>query len=303
MAKTYLFSVGPSTPAVRTIDPGETVELTVEGAFDDIDDIGAVPVPFTPECDGHPLAPIAGPIAVRGAEPGDSLAVTLRSLRPVGMGRNAIMRQFGVLHEEFTEPAIISCPVRDGKAWFGDRVGIPLYPNLGTLSTMPPEGYKPSYAGPYGGDFDQRDVGEGAIVHLPVMVPDALLFMADPHAVISDGIISGTGVECTTEVSAHVALNKRSSVDRPIIDHEDTVQILGFGPSVEAAMEDAARASVDFVAARTPLSRQEAYMLLGIIGDLRIGTSPRPTMAGRLIMAKEVLNSAGWDGQIAATAV
>lgn len=298
MDKTYLFSVGPSTPPVATISPGTEVELTVEGAFVDVQDIRDVPTPFTPESDGHPLAPIAGPIAVEGAEPGDSVIVELLDLRPEGAGVNAIMKNFGVLHEAFGEPAIIACPVRDGKAWFGDRVPIPLYPNLGTVSTMPPEGYKPSYAGKYGGDFDQRDVGVGARVHLPVMVPGALVFFADPHAVISDGIISGTGVECTTRLRARIELVKDSPIDRPILDHEDTVQILGFGPTVEAATEDASRASVAFVADRTTLSPQEAYMLLGIVGDLRIGTSPRPIMAARLIISKDVLRSAGWDGDV-----
>jgi hypothetical protein len=35
--------------------------------LDDVEDIRAVPTPFTPACYGHPLAPIAGPIIVRGA--------------------------------------------------------------------------------------------------------------------------------------------------------------------------------------------------------------------------------------------
>jgi hypothetical protein len=31
---------------------------------------------------------------------------------------------------------------------------------------MPPQGYKPSYAGAYGGDFDQKDAGQvaGALI-------------------------------------------------------------------------------------------------------------------------------------------
>jgi amidase len=300
--KTYLFEVTPNTPPVDTIDPGAVLELVVEGAFEDVDDITTVPTPFAPECEGHPLAPITGPIAVRGAAPGDSVAVTLLDLRPSGVGRNAILRKFGVLRDEFGEPAIIACPIRDGKAWFGDRIGIPLFPNLGTVSTMPPEGYKPSYAGVYGGDFDQRDVGVGSTVHLPVMVPGALVFMGDPHAVISDGIISGTGVECTTKARVKIDLAKNSPVDRPIIEHDNTVQIVGTGPSVEAATEDASRGAVDFVASRTELSRQEAYMLLGIVGELRVGTSPRPIMAARLIIDKDVLRAAGWDGNVLARA-
>ena len=125
-----------------------------------------------------------------------------------------------------------------------------------------------------------------------------MVFMADPHAAISDGIISGTGVECTTKVRARIELNKDSPVDRPIIEHDDTVQIVGTGPSAEAATEDASRGAVDFVSSRTGLSRRDAYMLLGIVGDVRVGTSPRPIMAARVIIDKEVLRSAGWNGDV-----
>ena len=300
--KTYLFEVATDTPPVDTIDPGAEIEVMVEGGLDDIDDIAAVPQPFTPEAEGHPLAAVTGPFAVRGAEPGDSVAVTLLELEPIGPGRNAIMRAFGVLAEEFGEPTIVACPIRDGKAWFADRIAIPLYPNLGTVSTLPPEGYKPSYAGAHGGDLDQRDVGVGDTVHLPVSVPGAMVFFADPHAAISDGVISGTGVECTARVRARIELHKNSPVDRPIIEHGDTVQIVGVGDSAEAATEDAARGAVDFVASRTGLSRRDAYMLLGIVGDVRIGTSPRPMMAGRVIIDKEVLRSAGWNGDVVSPA-
>lgn len=139
--------------------------------------------------------------------------------------------------------AIVSCPIRDGKAWFAGRVAIPLAPNLGTLSTMPPEGYRPSHAGPYGGDFDQRDVGVGARAHLPVMVEDALIFMADLHAAISDGIISGTGVECSTR--ARIELVKQSPVERPIFEQNGTVRIVGYGPSPRPTMAALASAGWD----------------------------------------------------------
>lgn len=61
---------------------------------------------------------------------------------------------------------------------------------------------------------------------------------------------------------------------------------------VEVATEDAARGAVDFVVAQTGLDRREAYMLLSIVGELRIGTSPRPVMAARLIVPRAVLAAA-----------
>lgn len=299
IAQVYLFSVTPQTPAIMTIDSGEIVELEVRGAFADVADIRDVPTPFTPECDGHPLAPIAGPIAVRGAEPGDAVMIDLLSITPFdGEGLTAILRDFGVLRREFPEPRALKCPVRDGKAWFADRIPLPLTPNLGTISTMPPEGYKPSYAGAYGGDFDQKDAGVGARVHLPVLVPGALVFFADPHASISDGIVTGTGVECTSTVRARITLTKRHRIRHPIIENKETVQFVGTGESVEAATEDATRHALEFVTANTTLAAEEAYMLLSIVGELRIGTSPRPVMAARLIVPRETLTAAGWSGKV-----
>ena len=97
----YLFSVNTRTPPTMTVDSGEEFTVEVRGAFDDIEDISAVPTPFTPACDGHPLAPITGPIVVRGAKPGDVVAIDLIELTPFGSGKSAILRDFGVLRREF----------------------------------------------------------------------------------------------------------------------------------------------------------------------------------------------------------
>lgn len=93
---------------------------------------------------------------------------------------------------------------------------------------------------------------------------------------------------------ARIDLNKDTQLDQPIIELADTIRILGWGASVEAATEDASRGAVDFVAKRTGLSREGAYMLLlGITGALRLGTSPRPMMCARLIIPRQVLEKAG----------
>ena len=143
----YLYSVNVNTRPTMTVASGEIFTIEVRGAFDDVRDIKAVPTPFTPACEGHPLTPITGPIVVRDAQPGDAVLIDLLSLRPHGIGKSAILRNFGVLRKEFPEPLAIASPIRDDTALFGDHVPIKLNPNLGTVSTMPTEGYKPSYAG------------------------------------------------------------------------------------------------------------------------------------------------------------
>jgi hypothetical protein len=39
-------------------------------------------------------------------------------------------------------------------------------------------------------------------------------------------------------------------------------------------------------------------MLLSIISELRVGTSPRPLMATRLIVPDEPLRAAVWNGEL-----
>jgi acetamidase/formamidase len=70
--------------------------------------------------------------------------------------------------------------------------------------------------------------------------------------------------------------------------------LVAVGPSVEEATEDAARGAIDFTVARTSLDRAKAYMLLSIIGELRVGT----VMATRLIVPEEQLRAAGWKGEL-----
>lgn len=61
---------------------------------------------------------------------------------------------------------------------------------------------------------------------------------------------------------------------------------------VRRESEDAARAAVDYTVARTGMDRREACMLLSIVGELRIGTSPRPMMAARLIIPRAIIAAA-----------
>jgi acetamidase/formamidase len=125
-----------------------------------------------------------------------------------------------------------------------------------------------------------------------------LVFFGDPHAAISDGIITGTGIECSMNVRERINLLKNRALERPIIAQGGAVHFVGVGPSVEEATKDSARRAVEFTVARTGLSREEAYMLLSIIGELRVGTSPRPVMATRLIVPEEPLRAAGWSGEL-----
>jgi len=287
----YLMDAKPDTRPALRVASGEVVVVEVSEALVGVRDPSRLPTPFTDEAVGHPLGKITGPIFVEGAEPGDSLRVELLAMEVGEEGVTVILKNYGLLPKEFPGPAIRVSPIRDGMIHFGD-LRIPVRASLGTLSTMPEVLDHFGYAGPHGGDLDQNELRAGIICHLPVFVPGGLLFLADPHAIIGDGITCGTGLECDATVTLRVTVERPAFLDRPVIETADTLQVVGTAPSLEDAARDAARAAISYVTRATRLSPEEAYMLCSLVGDFKIGTSPRPVMAVRLVLPKAILAQA-----------
>lgn len=288
----YLMDAQPDTRPALTLAPGEVVVVEVAEGFAGIRDPARLPTPFTDEAVGHPLGKITGPIFVEGAQPGDSLRIELLAMEVGHEGVTAVMKNYGFLPKEFPGPLMRVSPIRDGFIHFGD-LRIPVRPSLGTLATMPEVLDHFGYAGPHGGDLDQNELRPGTICHLPVFRPGGLLFLADPHAIIGDGITCGTGLECDATVTLRVTVERPGFLDRPVIETGDTLQVVGTGPSLEEASRDAARAAIRYLTRTTRLSGEEAYMLCSLVGDFKIGTSPRPVMAVRIVLPKAILAQAG----------
>ena len=59
-----------------------------------------------PTLDFAKVNPVTGPIYVDGAEPGDALKVTIETFKPSGFGWTANIPGFGLLADQFTEPAL-----------------------------------------------------------------------------------------------------------------------------------------------------------------------------------------------------
>lgn len=50
-------------------------------------------------------------------------------------------------------------------------------------------------------------------------------------------------MECDARVRARILLDKGRPVQRPVIEVDDTVRVMGFGETVELATEDCERAA------------------------------------------------------------
>jgi amidase len=285
------FHFDPSHPPAIRVAPGEELEIEVVDAFGGERDIAKVPDPFTPEWEGHPTPPATGPVYVEGAEPGHTLVVDILEIRPGSEGVVAIQRNAGFLPERFPTPRMKRVPIKDGLVLF-DGLRIPVYPNFGTFSTTPATGGRAGIAGFHGGDLDQKPIAPGHRVYLPVFVPGALFGLGDPHAVISDGIACGTGVECAATARLRFEVLPRP-VARPRIETADALHIVGFGPDLDTAARDAIEQGIGYLTGEKGMDEEEAYMLLSLVGDLVIGTSPRPIMGVRVVIPKTILSQLG----------
>ncbi len=271
-------------PPVATVEPGATVLVETHDARGGrlLDQPPGRSFAL-PDPEPGRSNPLTGPIAVRGARPGDALTVridgievapvgwcgALAGVSPVAPGR--IPRSLGrtCAVEGATERLD---GARPASVRFADGVVLDAAPMVGCLGVAPADGAPGSIAaGRFGGNHDQRPVASGALVRLPVLVDEALLFVGDVHAAQGDGELSGFGLEIAATVTLTVDLEPGSAPDWPWVETADRVMVLTAAPTFEGARDAAVAAALDAIEAQLRLEPAEALVLLSLAGDLRIG--------------------------------
>jgi acetamidase/formamidase len=274
---TNVFS--PELPPVLSVDPGDTV---VVHSLDSSGHLERQKTPGEPtprmfgNRRGHCLA---GPIAVRGAEPGMALAVHLESLRPDGWGFTAagrgdtpLNRRLGMME---IDPAWLLWDL-DADAGTGTNQHghtVRLAPFLGVIGTPPAEPGEHSTTPPRifgGGNIDCRELVAGSTLFLPVTVPDGMLCVGDGHAAQGDGEVSGTAIEC--------GMTTRMTLDLETAPALPTAHALtpagritfGFDADLNEASAQALDAMLIWMTSLYGLDRATALALASTTVDLRV---------------------------------
>jgi acetamidase/formamidase len=262
------------------IDSGQTILLHARDASDEqihrnstADDVAGI--------DFSHVNPVSGPVFVKGAKPGDALAVEVIELRPSTWGWTAIIPGFGLLAEEFAEPwlRISEIDADRGIVRFSDRIALPLRPFPGTIGVAHAE------AGPHpilpptcwGGNLDTKHLTAGTVLLLPVGVEGALLSLGDTHAAQGDGEVCGTAIESAMDVVIRVSVRRQHQITAPQL-HVPSIGgatpgyhiCTGVGPDLMDAARDAVRAMITHLGERYGLEPEEAYALTSVACDLRI---------------------------------
>ena len=99
---------------VIEVDSGDTVVVETRDVSDN--QIGPDSTTETVAgLDWERVYPLAGPIAVRGAEPGDTLAIEILDIHTRGWGWTAILPELGLLTEDFPNAYLLCSLVVDLK--------------------------------------------------------------------------------------------------------------------------------------------------------------------------------------------
>ena len=275
--------------SVLEIDPGQTVVLetydartgTIQNNTDLLDH---------PHPDG--ANPATGPVYVRNTEPGDALVVEIEKIELAPEGFLAVKAGEGLLGHMAKSFATRIVQIKDGVVHFGN-LRLPANPMVGVIGTSPAgEGISTSFAGPHGGNMDNKYLTEKSRVYLPIYVPGALWSLGDVHGAMGDGEITFIGLEICAEVTVKVDVQKNAAPRRPLIETATHWITTGDHLDLGQAARIAAEEMVLLIQARTKLSFEEAYMLMSAAVDVQICQCCEPgefPTTARAVINKEIL--------------
>jgi len=276
-----------SLKPVLTIDSGDIVRLeTATGNPRYFEKLG-VPKDKIPaelyavyegvDNDGRGDHTLNGPIAIRGAEPGDSLEIRIRSVDVrLPIAGQGFVPNRGQLPEDFpyAKDHVVWIDVARKMILFAPGIEIPARPFWGVMAVAPPASMGRVPSGPpgvlFGGNLDNPDLGAGSTLYLPVQVPGALLSIGDGHAVQGQGEVSLSAVETSLKGEVQVILHKGQHLRGPRAETATHYMTIGLHADLDEAAKMATREMLDWIVQMKGLSRDDAYLLASAAMDLRV---------------------------------
>jgi acetamidase/formamidase len=249
---------------------------------------------------------VIGPVALENAQPGDVLKVEMISLVPrVPYGVISNRHGKGALPGEFPEnsgpqpgagaasPQLYNnvskfVPIKliNGK-WYGilsagegKEAHIPVAPFMGTMGVAPNVSGKPNSVPPgdYGGNLDIHYLTAGATLYLPVQVPGAMFFIADPHFAQGNGEVALTAIEGSLRTTLRFTVLKagdpaipaKDKLTGPFAETPEYWIAIGLDPDLNEAMKKATREAVRFLSEKLGMDRATALAYLSAAADFEV---------------------------------
>ncbi len=219
---------------------------------------------------------VTGPVYVQGAMPGDTLQVDILDARPtMDWGYVSILPLLGTLPDEFTDYQTIHPHIDAARsvATLPWGTEIDLDPFFGIVAVAPPPAWgrcTSSVPRAFGGNMDNKELKPGTTLYLPVFNEGALFYAGDGHGVQGDGEVCITALEMGITGTFRLTVRKDLKIEHPFAESPTQLISIGLDEDLDDAARQAVREMVRHLCARTGLSRNEAYMLCSLAGNLRV---------------------------------
>jgi acetamidase/formamidase len=220
---------------------------------------------------------LTGPVYVEGAEPGDTLEVRIKKIDlaiPYAYNMFAPGMGFQVDAYPYKRVRIIPLDRTTRTAHFAPGVEVPLHPFFGDMGVAPPASMGRISSGPptiIGGNMDNKELVEGTSVFFPVYAPGAMFQIGDGHAGQGNGEVDVTALETSLVATLEFVLHK--GVRTGPYPRAETLThyiSMGFDDDLTVAAHKAVAGMIDFLVEQKHLSRDDAYMLISVAGDIDI---------------------------------
>jgi acetamidase/formamidase len=222
---------------------------------------------------GHILT---GPVYVENAEPGDTLEIRIEKIDlAIPYAYNAFRYGAGFLTDDFPYAKFRIIPLDRQRmvAKFGPGIEVPLHPFFGSMGVAPPPAIGRYDSAPptfIGGNMDNKNLVAGTRLFLPVFVPGALFEIGDGHAGQGNGEVDITALETSLVGTLQFILHKSEKSDYPRAETPTHYIAMGFDDDLSNATRKALRNMIDFLVAEKHMTRDDAYMLLSVAGDVEV---------------------------------
>ena len=273
-----------------TVAPGEPLEIETwdasTGFFKTPED-KAIPANRPGFDRTPPMAnPIAGPVRVEGAERGDVLVAVIDEVEVADYSWVAVGPKRGPLGQstrwpelsgEYTTKIFPHTPgpsgtMNDGTLKFSESISWPITPFIGTIGVAPDREVRTSIdgQGPWGGNFDIRDVAPGNRILLPVYHEGALFYLGDLHASQGDTEYTGTAAETCGTVRLQLELIKDKRLPFMRIEKPDSLVAVQAARPLETAVDTATKHLMAWLIEEYDFPPTDAYCLVSTCPDFRI---------------------------------
>ncbi|HWA90255.1 MAG TPA: acetamidase/formamidase family protein [Rhizomicrobium sp.] len=217
-----------------------------------------------------------GPVYIEGAEPGDTLEIHIRKIEPaIDYAYNGFRYGAGILTDDFPYARIKIIPLDRKRmvADFAPGIEIPLHPFFGSMGVAPPADFGRYDSTPptiSGGNMDNKELVAGTTLYLPVYNKGALFEIGDGHAGQGNGEVDVTAMETSLIGTLEFVVRKDLKISCPRAETPTHYIAMGFDDDLSIAAHKAVREMVDFLVTTKHMSRDDAYMLVSVAGDLDV---------------------------------